>query len=152
MSGLFLVKKRRFLKKAGIDTWENFRASLEKRGVRSILVVGKISHVSESIGFSSPTGPQRPKTSPRDPPDQTPRRFKKNTFFKTLMGGSWGRPWGSVWVSGGQFGLEKPIDSLTRRLAPTTKIDLTPVFSRLARKLSHVSMPFFENSSFLAKN
>ena len=48
--------------------------------------------------------------------------------------------WGAVW-------LEKHIDSLTRLIFPSTKIDLTPLFSRLARKFPHVSMAVFSKSA-----
>ena len=50
--------------------------SLEKPGSRSILVAGKSLHVIESTSFSSPTGPQRPKTSPPDPPGGPPGGFE----------------------------------------------------------------------------
>ena len=58
-----------------------------KRGVRSILVVGKISHVIESTGFSSPTAPPRAPQTPRRPP-RPPRRGlnKKLKFFKKKFG------------------------------------------------------------------
>ena len=42
--------------------------TLQKRGARSILVVGESLHVIESTSFSSPTGFPEPPRAPGDPP------------------------------------------------------------------------------------
>ena len=93
-------------------------ADLAETGSDLNLVVGEIRLVSESIGFSSPTGPQTAQTDPQDPPRTPPGGFenkfyffaKKNYFFKLSWGGPggvWrGQEGGLVWVSGGQLGLK----------------------------------------------
>ena len=56
---------------------ENHRNPRKKAGLRSILVVGARRLVSESIGFSSQTGPPEAQTDPQDPQTRPPGEFEK---------------------------------------------------------------------------
>ena len=71
--------------------------------------------------------------------------FENNEFFSKPPG----RPlWGSggvSWGSGGPVGLEKLVDSLTRRISPTTKFGFGPVSLRSGPGMAKKSQGNHEN-------
>ena len=94
LPGRFMPKKRRFWSRnlnyprffaLFLDllghVMEILSWALQKRGARSILVVGGSLHVIESTSFSSPTGLSEPPRAPGDPPGDPPRRVLEIIFF-----------------------------------------------------------------------